>query len=102
MLDDGGLRRHDAVAVEGSECLVLGRDTLLYFLERNPPLLRRVAANMLRSLLDLLEMLRLPNVRDDAQFDSAPPRKIACANLRRRRRRSSTAEQLFCKQVGCL
>jgi CRP/FNR family transcriptional regulator, cyclic AMP receptor protein len=56
LFDEGGLRRYDAVAVERSECLILGRDTLLYFLERNPPLLRRVAANMLRSLMDLLEI----------------------------------------------
>jgi cAMP-binding proteins - catabolite gene activator and regulatory subunit of cAMP-dependent protein kinases len=59
LFDDGGLRRYDAVAVERSECLVIGRDTLLYFLERNPPLLRRVAANMLRSLLDLLEIAEM-------------------------------------------
>jgi CRP/FNR family transcriptional regulator, cyclic AMP receptor protein len=55
LFDEGGLRRYDAVAVERSECLIIGRDTLLYFLERNPRLLRRVGANLLRSLLDLLE-----------------------------------------------
>jgi CRP/FNR family transcriptional regulator, cyclic AMP receptor protein len=56
LFDESGLRRYDAIAVERSECLVIGRDTLLYFLERNPRLLRRVAANLLRSLLDLLEL----------------------------------------------
>ena len=51
LLEEDSNRYYDLVAVERSECLVVSRVSLQYYLERNPRLLRKVAAAMVRRLL---------------------------------------------------
>jgi CRP/FNR family transcriptional regulator, nitrogen oxide reductase regulator len=51
LLEEDSRRYYDLVAVERSECLVMSRVSLQYYLERNPRLMRKVAAAMVRRLM---------------------------------------------------
>jgi CRP/FNR family cyclic AMP-dependent transcriptional regulator len=51
LLEEDSRRYYDLVAVERSECLVVSRVSLQYYLERNPRLMRKVAAAIVRRLL---------------------------------------------------
>jgi CRP-like cAMP-binding protein len=46
-------RMYDVVAVERTECLVIARDLLMYQLERNPALMRRLANTLLSGVMHL-------------------------------------------------
>ena len=50
LLDDGGQRMYDCIAIEDSDVLVIAREPLQYLLERNPKLLRRLATALLGRL----------------------------------------------------
>jgi CRP/FNR family transcriptional regulator, cyclic AMP receptor protein len=45
------VRKYDAIAVERSECVVIARDMLMYQLEHNARLVRRLAASLLRMMV---------------------------------------------------
>jgi CRP-like cAMP-binding protein len=51
LFEENARRRYDAVAVERTECLVIAKDSLMYFLERHPKLMRRLTAALLRRLI---------------------------------------------------
>lgn len=57
LFEENARRRYDAVAVEHSECLVIAKDALMYFLERHPKLMRRLTAVLLRRLIDEVVMI---------------------------------------------
>jgi CRP/FNR family cyclic AMP-dependent transcriptional regulator len=44
-------RMYDAIAVQRSECVVIARDLLMYQLERNPALMRRLAGALLTRVM---------------------------------------------------
>jgi CRP/FNR family transcriptional regulator, cyclic AMP receptor protein len=52
IFDEHARRQFDAVAIERTECLIVARDSLLYFLDRNPRLMRRLTATLIRRLVD--------------------------------------------------
>jgi len=52
IFDEYGRRYFDAVAIERTECLVVARDSLLYVLDRNPRLMRRLTATLIHRLTD--------------------------------------------------
>ncbi len=52
LFDERARRQFDAVASERTECLIVSLDSLLYFLERNPRLMRRLTATLIRRLTD--------------------------------------------------
>ncbi len=57
LFEESARRRYDAVAVEPTECLVIATDALMYFLERHPKLMRRVAAVLLRRITSEIEIV---------------------------------------------
>jgi CRP-like cAMP-binding protein len=57
LFEESARRRYDAVAVENTECLVIPNDALMYFLERHPKLMRRVAAVLLRRIRREIEIV---------------------------------------------
>jgi CRP/FNR family cyclic AMP-dependent transcriptional regulator len=65
LLEESSCRLYDAVAVERSECLVLPRDSLRYHLERNPKVMRRLAAALVRRALRQVDALASPRVERD-------------------------------------
>ena len=50
LFEESARRRYDAVAVEATECLVIAKDAAMYFLERHPQLMRRLAAALIRRI----------------------------------------------------
>lgn len=67
LFEDDAKRRYDAVAVERTECLVIARDSLMYFLERHPKLMRRLTAALLRRLIsEFIMVTDTQSVRDIA------------------------------------
>jgi CRP/FNR family transcriptional regulator len=65
LFDDTSRRYYDMVAVERSECLVLARASLQYHLERNPRLMRHLAAALLRKLLRQFDEVLSPRTERD-------------------------------------
>ena len=51
LFEENARRHYDAVAVERTECLVIAKDALMYFLERHPKLMRRLTAALLRRMI---------------------------------------------------
>ncbi|PZS00608.1 MAG: hypothetical protein DLM67_00935 [Candidatus Nephthysia bennettiae] len=65
LLEESSSRYYDAMAVERSECLILARDSLQYYLERNPRVMRRLAAALVRRAVRQVDALAAPRVERD-------------------------------------
>ena len=52
LFEENAQRRYDAVAIVHSQCLVIAKDALMYFLERHPKLMRRLTAALLRRIIN--------------------------------------------------
>ncbi|MBO0693450.1 MAG: Crp/Fnr family transcriptional regulator [Acidimicrobiaceae bacterium] len=65
LFEQDSRRIYDAVAVERSECLVLARTSLQYQLERNPALMRRVAAALIRRAIRVIDSVAAPQLERD-------------------------------------
>ncbi len=57
LFEEDARRRYDAVAVESTECLVIAKDALMYFLERHPKLMRQLTAALLKRYTDEFVMI---------------------------------------------
>ena len=57
LFEENARRHYDAVAVEHTECLVIAKDALMYFLERHPKLMRRLTAALIRRMISEISIV---------------------------------------------